>query len=431
LKLICAFKNDNEQMAIYLIKILSNILKQKNESINKFNEMFQNIFSKETFNKNWLNLIETILDLSNENNFIQLLINDNNNNNMLMLVNESRDSLLLRHETTQRLLNYKWKYIPRLIYYSNLLMYLFFLISYSLMGTNKEWTQTTRIFSSILLAYLILIQLMHLKSISNLFEFIIQIICGIQLIRIENNELYSITILFSYFILIKRLNNCNGFGAFINVLINITKKSIPLFMLTFICLIGFLFAFKNRSKLNEMPMSHFNVTYSESLVKLLNMFLGDLETNEMGINELGINFLLYAFFIFLMPILFINIFTGISIDEIQKIIENSEAENISYRIEYVDKIESFRKIIIINKFMNLLYYLLQTIIRHRLELKMKINSKKIKNTKIIDGFKSKEERLIRDRLNNITNDLNQIKYLLQNKLDNVDKKMATSNNSMY
>ena len=69
MKLICALKNDNEQMAIYLIKILNNILKQKNnnESINKFNEMFQNVFSIEIFNKNWLNLIETILDLSNEN----------------------------------------------------------------------------------------------------------------------------------------------------------------------------------------------------------------------------------------------------------------------------------------------------------------------------------------------------------------------------
>lgn len=417
-------------MAIYLIKILNNILKQKNnnESINKFNEMFQNVFSKEIFNKNWLNLIETILDLSNENenNFIQLLINDNNN--ILKLINESRDSLLLRHETTQRLLNYKWKYIPRFIYYSNLLMYLFFLISYSLMGINKEWELTTRIFSSILLAYLILIQIMNLKSISNLFEFIIQIIFAIQLSRIANNELYSITILFSYFILIKRLNNFNGFGAFINVLINITKKSIPLFMLTFICLIGFLFAFKNRSKLNEMPMSHFNVTYSESLVKLLNMFLGDLETNEMGINELGINFLLYGFFIILMPILFINIFTGISIDEIQKIIENSEAENISYRIEYVNKIESFRKTIILNKFINLLYYLLQKIIKHKLEFKNEINSKKIKKTKIIDGFKSKEERLIHDRLNNITNELNQIKYLIQNKFDYMDKKIMTNNN---
>ena len=108
------------------------------------------------------------------------------------------------------------------------------------------------------------------------------------------------------------------------------------------------------------------------------MFLGDLETNEMGINELGINFLLYGFFIILMPILFINIFAGISIDEIQKIIENSEAENISYRIEYVNKIESFRKTIILNKFINLLYYLLQKIIKHKLEFKNEINSKKIK-----------------------------------------------------
>ena len=42
-----------------------------------------------------------------------------------------------------------------------------------------------------------------------------------------------------------------------------------------------------------------------------------------------------------MPILFINIITGISIDEVQKLIENSQAVYASNKIEQISKIESF------------------------------------------------------------------------------------------
>ena len=43
-----------------------------------------------------------------------------------------------------------------------------------------------------------------------------------------------------------------------------------------------------------------------------------------------------------MPILFLNVFTGISIDEISTLIERSEAENIATKIEYVYKFESIK-----------------------------------------------------------------------------------------
>ena len=67
----------------------------------------------------------------------------------------------------------------------------------------------------------------------------------------------------------------------------------------------------------------------------------------MGIQELNwyssVNFLIYGLFIFIMTILFINIFTGISIDEIQRLIQHSEAHIQSRKIDYVFKVEKLNE----------------------------------------------------------------------------------------
>ena len=41
----------------------------------------------------------------------------------LMLIARSGQEILLRHETTQKLLDLKWQFIPRTIFYSNFLVY--------------------------------------------------------------------------------------------------------------------------------------------------------------------------------------------------------------------------------------------------------------------------------------------------------------------
>ncbi|CAF1107464.1 unnamed protein product [Brachionus calyciflorus] len=75
------------------------------------------------------------------------------------------------------------------------------------------------------------------------------------------------------------------------------------------------------------------------------MSIGSLSTEDMGIDAFQennfINFVIYGIFIIIMPVLLTNIFTAITIDEIQKLIENSEAQNISNKIEFVMKIEKF------------------------------------------------------------------------------------------
>lgn len=50
----------------------------------------------------------------------------------LMLLARSGQETLLKHETTQKLLGLKWRFIPRFAFYSNLFFYLIFLTIFGL-----------------------------------------------------------------------------------------------------------------------------------------------------------------------------------------------------------------------------------------------------------------------------------------------------------
>lgn len=70
------------------------------------------------------------------------------------------------------------------------------------------------------------------------------------------------------------------------------------------------------------------------------MSIGNLELSEMGIeNNLNrenlINFLIYSCFIVIIPLLMINIFTAISMDEIQKVLNDSKYEVALNRIDFI------------------------------------------------------------------------------------------------
>jgi hypothetical protein len=118
-------------------------------------------------------------------------------------------------------------------------------------------------------------------------------------------------------------------------------------------MIGFLLSFRNRGNYDfgtdpnvSNNVQFFNSTFELSLFRMLTMTVGQVGTDDMGVDRLTANnfidFFIYALFIFIMPIMFINIFTGISIDEIQTLINLSEAQNVSENIDYVLKFESLK-----------------------------------------------------------------------------------------
>jgi hypothetical protein len=89
---------------------------------------------KQIFANNWTNLIKSILDdYNNKDDYLDLL-NDKieESNHILMLIHKSKNETFLNHEANKAPLNQKWRSYPRLIYYFHFLLYLSFVISYSL-----------------------------------------------------------------------------------------------------------------------------------------------------------------------------------------------------------------------------------------------------------------------------------------------------------
>jgi len=419
--------NDNEKMAIYLFKIIKYVFKRKDylgiklekvENILKIQEAFSFNYDfreeeenrivkkdpivKRIFEKNWNNLIESILDDAVDGNYIELT-NDKikRSDHILMLINESKNDSFLNHETTKKLLDNKWKLWPRRVYYFHFLLYFSFIVFYSQNTRCYNWI------SFFIISYFTFIELIQLidsgiciyfSSSKNIIESVGLPFCFATLIIINsgslgwkiNSSLYSLTIILSYWMLILRLDKFDKIGKYVDVFGSIIKQSIPLFIIVLINLWGFVISFRNRANFNlnlnknqidkadlNYQMERFNGSFENSIFKALGFLVGGIEIDEMGIDEFNsvsyTNFFIYGFFIFIMTILFINIFTGISIDEVQKLIDHSAAEKQSRKIEYVFKLESLK--------ISEIYERLKT------------NFKKIKKKQLPKFFKSIYEKL--------------------------------------
>jgi len=205
--------------------------------------------------------------------------------------------------------------------------------------------------------YEILIFVSSFKNWLELIGFTLSIV-SLSLEESEiKSDLFSISIILVYFILIMRLNKCFLIGPFVNIFGNIIRKALKFLVIVMIAILGFLLSFRNRSVSieNELNPSYngtsnavtnFNGPFGNNLLQLMVMMNGGLTVSGMGIDdEINwlnlVNYIIFGCFIFIMPMLFINIFTAVSIDEVQKLIKIAEAENVSNKIEYVYKIEAF------------------------------------------------------------------------------------------
>jgi hypothetical protein len=165
-------------------------------------------------------------------------------------------------------------------------------------------------------------------------------------------------------------------------------------------------------------MIHFNDSFSNSIFKSFEFLVGGLSTENMGIKELNsysfINYIIYGCFIFIMTILFINIFTGISIDEIQSLIEHSEAQKRSRKIDYIFKLEalywSYFRVFNQNKFIIKIFQLIEKPLK-KLIIFMKKILTKVKNSILI--------KILNENINKLNKFIyKKIRYLL-NKLFNI------------
>ncbi len=393
--------------------------------------------------------------------------------NILKLISKSKCSTLINHQTAQELLFYKWRSLPRFIYNFNLLLYAIFLVFYSINifiydGQQSDLISNSEIICLILLSYFMILEIMQLINsfrtrllliywlkFKNILEMIDFPLCILTLV-LPNSEsksaLFSATILMTYCIFILRLDKFYGMGPFINVFGKIIKRSVKIFLISLIILIGFLIAFKNRSnyylKINANnnqtstqlnKITTFEGEFLISLYTILIMLNGNMSPTGMGIDHLNssslINFLIYGLFIFLMPILLINIFTGISIDEIRKLIDNSKIEVDTIKIDYIYTLESFNiskylkwmEILLdwvgnkynwLVKFFFKLKYLQEVNDKYKIKLKFDANNEDDEENdikKMIIRQETKTKRLLIE--------FNQVFFLIQNKFDFIDKRI--------
>jgi hypothetical protein len=117
-----------------------------------------------------------------------------------------------------------------------------------------------------------------------------------------------------------------------------------------ICL-GFLLAFRVRSNFDDSSQNAaddvspnnivlFDSSFPISMIYIIAMTLGELQTPEMGLDtDVNwpnlVNYIIYFSFLCIIPIFIINIFIGISVDEMRKLIEASKVRNTQLKIEYV------------------------------------------------------------------------------------------------
>jgi len=331
----------------------------------------------------------------------------------------------------------------------------------------------------------------YITSFKNLFE-LIGFPLFIATLLIPNSELkssfYSITILLAYWILLMKLDKFFYLGKFVDVFGSIIKKSIPIFIIVLINLISFVLSFRNRTNQNFITnynqseeisnqlMTHFNGTFSNSIFKTFEFLVGNIITENMGVEVFNlhsfVNFLIYGLFIFIMTILFINIFTGISIDEIQKLIKHSEAQITSRKIEYVFKLEGLNKIYLQELIYKKLHIFQKKIGEHKCfqcfakqltNIKnMLINIKNYEKMMIIIEFIKKILKFLRisysylskyfndcclkhktDQKKNIDlknnsneefdrmkNQINELKLIIQTKFESIDRNMKKGNSNL-
>lgn len=134
-------------------------------------------------------------------------------------------------------------------------------------------------------------------------------------------------------------------GGYVNVIGKIFRSSLKPLIILLILLLGFLFAFRNRVYRTQQEMdtfdqmSMFNQSFEASLIKIYLMMAGDYESEDLGLDEFNtanlINFFLYFIFVFLLSTLSFNIFTGIAINEINKLIDDANIRIMRNKIEYI------------------------------------------------------------------------------------------------
>ena len=320
----------------------------------------------------------------------------------LMLLAKSGQETLLKHPTVQKLLALKWRFLPRLTFYSNLLFYFFFMTLFSIYSVklsnhindepdakpkivlravkgaaaakdknadrngslrfddfedrDLEDVNVQALLSIILLITIGLSLLKNLlqiilidrfsyfNSFENLFEVVTYILAAASIIStnfMTKLTCSSVGILSSFIVFTFLIQKLRGFGLYVLAFrrtLHNSAKFFPIFLLVFI---GFSLSFRLQT---QFAVSNKSVTEGGLVIKTLIMVLGGLETEEMGLDENAmVNFIIYFLFISIICVILVNLFVGIAVGEITTVLDEADVQQISMRIIFVLKVQESLK----------------------------------------------------------------------------------------
>ena len=311
----------------------------------------------------------------------------------LMLIAHSGQENLLKHETIQILLQLKWRIIPRFAFYFNLLIYMIFMLLFSLysmelsrlgetmsssfMNISNSTSDNNSIdklktmfykdpsqYQSlgyqispsgihILLFVLLLVQLIkeffqmffldglsYFLSLQNFIEIFTYTTALGSLVAksyYTQSAYASIAVLFAFILFPLFIQKLRIFGLYVVAFRRTLANSAKFFPIFLIMLVGFILSFNIRT---NFGVTYFNST-GYSIIRTLTMVVGELETSRMGLYSDSLpNYIIYLLFIVLMCTIVLNLFVGIAVGEIKTVLDEADIQQTSMRIMFVLKVQS-------------------------------------------------------------------------------------------
>jgi ankyrin repeat protein len=334
-------------------KYSNNIIESYDKNHKKLN--LKAIYRKENpqFNamvdKKMWDMLKIVLDNCKDGDNYDFTILDPNfkssSTHPLILIAESGQEVLIKHETIKMLLNLKWRYFPRMVFYINIFFYLIFIVLFSMytIQLSKRFEEIQEInyfnnnsiiinefehelnlfgitFESKTGFYLILVFLLtFIKKIFQIllidgFSFFLSFPNWVELSTFAFSftsvlssdfktkfTFGSIAILLAYIEFSFLIQKFKVFGLYVLAFKRTLKNSAKFFPMFLLIFIGFILSFR---LLSNFGVTYLNTNSGSYIIKVLAMAVGELETSGMGLDEgLFVNYLIYTLFIWLNLIL--------------------------------------------------------------------------------------------------------------------------------
>ncbi len=359
---------------------------------------------------------------------------DNMDIHPLMIIANSGQEFLLAHDTIKTLLKLKWNKLPRFIYTFNILIHLVFLILVSVYSLNisdpshSSSSSSFNIFLMIIMYFITFIFVMKL-ILFGLISLFIDIESWLELcfliltmISLYSNDLdlktncctfILLSVYFHFVFLIQKVEYIGMYVLGFKATIKSCAKFFPIF---FIIFSAFIISFKTRESVSNL--SYFNGTsLTGSFILGFTLMLNNFNIKNMGTETSFINYILYLIFMILLTIITLNLFVGIAVGQISKLLKMAVVQQTSIKIMFVLQVQNSIKFKFLKNLLNMSfsYY--------------SYENDKSKLFKLIDKF----SYLIRIKLKKYSPSINLIDPMkhLDEKIDNLSRQIEHENKKVF